>query len=75
MSWFFIGIIVFAVVGIVGLTAYQIVEYGFIDEEELIGGIGIVVISALIWPIMLVLGALVLIGWGVGQSISYLLDR
>ena len=69
--WYFIGMIIWVVVGTVGYTAYSVFEYGGIcDDGDLIDNIFFVFVSAVLWPIMLAGGVLVGAGWLIGNTLN-----
>ena len=68
--WYFIGMIIWVVVGTVGYTAYSVFEYGGIGGDDLIDNIFFVFVSAVLWPIMLAGGVLVGAGWLIGNTLS-----
>lgn len=68
--WYFIGAIVWVIVGIVGYTAYEVFEYGGIDDDEYAAGIIIIFGTALIWPIVLAGGVLIGTGWLIGSALN-----
>ena len=70
MDWYFIVAIVYAAIGIISLTAYDVVE-GFSDEVMLTAGLTIVVLSSILWPVVVAVGVLVAIGFGIGKLIIH----
>lgn len=70
MDWYFIVAIVYAAIGIISLTAYDVVE-GFSDEVMLTAGVAIVVLSSILWPVVVAVGVLVAIGFGIGKLIIH----
>lgn len=73
MDWYFIVAIVYAAIGIISLTAYNVVE-GFYDKGMLIAGIAAVVLSAVLWPVVVVVvavGMLMAVGFGIGKLIIH----
>lgn len=70
MDWYFIVAIVYAAIGIISLTAYDVVE-GFSDEVMLTAGIAVVVLSSIIWPVVVAVGMLIAVGFGIGKLIIH----
>lgn len=70
MDWYFIVAIVYAAIGIISLTAYDVVE-GFSDEVVLTAGIAVVVLSSIIWPVVVAVGMLMAVGFGIGKLIIH----
>ena len=70
MDWYFIVAIVYAAIGIISLTAYDVVE-GFSDEVVLTAGIAVVVLSSIIWPVVVAVGMLIAVGFGIGKLIIH----
>ena len=70
MDWYFIVAIVYAAIGIISLTAYDVVE-GFSDEVMLTAGIAVVVLSSIIWPVVVAVGMLMAVGFGIGKLIIH----
>ena len=70
MDWYFIVAIVYAAIGIISLTAYDVVE-GFSDELMFTAGVTIVVLSSILWPVVVAVGVLVAIGFGIGKLIIH----
>lgn len=68
--WYFIGAIVWVIVGIVGYTAYEVFEYGDIGDDEYAASILVIFATALIWPIVLAGGVLVGTGWLIGSTLN-----
>lgn len=68
--WYFIGMIIWVVVGTVGFTAYSVFEHGGIGDDDLIDNIFFVFVSAVLWPIMLAGGVLVGAGWLIGNTLN-----
>ena len=70
MDWYFIVAIVYAAIGIISLTAYDVVER-FSDEVVLTAGIAVVVLSSIIWPVVVAVGMLIAVGFGIGKLIIH----
>ena len=70
MDWYFIVAIVYAAIGIISLTAYDVVE-GFSDEVMLTAGVAVVVLSSIIWPVVVAVGMLMAVGFGIGKLIIH----
>ena len=70
MGWYFIVAIVYAAIGIISLTAYDVVE-GFSDEVILTTGIAVVVLSSIFWPVVVAVGVLMAVGFGIGKLIIH----
>lgn len=68
--WYFIGAIVWVIVGIVGYTAYEVFEYGDIGDDEYVAIIVVIFGTALIWPIVLAGVVLVGTGWLIGSTLN-----
>ena len=68
--WYFIGALVWVIVGIVGYTAYEVFEYGNINDDAFVVGIFLVFVSSVLWPIMLAGGVLIGTGWLIGSTIN-----
>lgn len=68
--WYFIGALVWVIVGIVGYTAYEVFEYGGIGDDEYVGSIIAIFATALIWPIVLAGVVLVSTGWLIGSTLN-----
>ena len=70
MDWYFIVAIVYAAIGIISLTAYDVVEE-FSDKVILTAGIAVVVLSSIIWPVVVAVGMLMAVGFGIGKLIIH----
>lgn len=68
--WYFIGAIVWVIVGIVGYTAYEVFEYGDISDDDFVASIIVIFGTALIWPIVLAGVVLVGTGWLIGSTLN-----
>ena len=68
--WYFIGAIVWVIVGIVGYTAYEVFEYGGIGDDEYAAGIIVIFGTALLWLIVLAVGVLIGTGWLIGSTLD-----
>ena len=68
--WYFIGALVWVIVGIVGYTAYEVFEYGDIGDDEYVAIIVVIFGTALIWPIVLAGVVLVGTGWLIGSTLN-----
>lgn len=68
--WYFIGAIVWVIVGIVGYTAYEVFEYGDISDDDFVASIIVISGTALIWPIVLAGVVLVGTGWLIGSTLN-----
>ena len=70
MDWYFIVAIVYAAIGIISLTAYDVVE-GFSDNVILTAGLAIAVLSSVIWPMVVAVGVRMAVGFGIGKLIIH----
>ena len=70
LMWYFVGMLVWVVVGIIGYTAYEVFEYGDISDDDFVASIIVIFGTALIWPIVLAGIVLVGTGWLIGSTLN-----